>query len=106
MTDCDGSVDVELSGMSTAFLVYISQIEPIMQGIHFPDNSHPGTRYQLPRSKRRLDNFSSRLYGSRKRKVDSTSSMLQCASYALEMMSHGGLRSHVISALVADDVEG
>jgi hypothetical protein len=29
--------------------------------------------------------------------------MLQCASYALEMMSHGGLRSHVISALVTDD---
>ena len=66
MTDCDGSVDVELSGMSTAFLVYISQIEPIMQGIHFPDNSHPGTRYQSPRSMR-LDNFFSRLYGSRRR---------------------------------------
>jgi hypothetical protein len=30
-------------------------------------------------------------------------SMLQCASYALEMLSHGGLRSHVISALVTDD---
>jgi Fungal protein kinase len=29
--------------------------------------------------------------------------MLQCASYALEMLSHGGLRSHVISALVTDD---
>ena len=28
--------------------------------------------------------------------------MLQCASYALEMMSHGGLRSHVIGALVTD----
>jgi hypothetical protein len=28
--------------------------------------------------------------------------MLQCASYALEMMSHGGLRSHVIGALVID----
>ena len=30
-------------------------------------------------------------------------SMLQCASYALEMLSHGGLRSHVIRALVTDD---
>jgi hypothetical protein len=30
-------------------------------------------------------------------------SMLQCASYALEMLSHCGLRSHVISALVTDD---
>jgi hypothetical protein len=30
-------------------------------------------------------------------------SMLQCASYTLEMLSHGGLRSHVISALVTDD---
>jgi hypothetical protein len=30
-------------------------------------------------------------------------SMLQCASYALEMLSHGGLRSHVISALVTDN---
>lgn len=29
--------------------------------------------------------------------------MLRCASYALEMFSHGGLRSHVISALVTDD---
>ena len=29
--------------------------------------------------------------------------MLQCASYALEMLSHGRLRSHVISALVTDD---
>jgi hypothetical protein len=30
-------------------------------------------------------------------------SMLQCASYALEILSHGGLRSHVIGALVTDD---
>ena len=30
-------------------------------------------------------------------------SMLQCASYVLEMLSHGGLRSHVMSALVTDD---
>jgi hypothetical protein len=29
--------------------------------------------------------------------------MLQCASYTLEMLSHGGLRSHVIAALVTDD---
>jgi hypothetical protein len=29
--------------------------------------------------------------------------MLQCASYALEILSHGGLRSHVIGALVTDD---
>src|SRR6202167_3285066 len=28
--------------------------------------------------------------------------MLQCASYALEMLSHGSLRSYVISALVTD----
>jgi hypothetical protein len=38
--------------------------------------------------------------------VDGTSpdlSMLQCASYSLEMLSHGGLRSHVIGALVTDD---
>ena len=44
---------------------------------------------------------------SKRRKVDGTASadlsMLQCASYALEMLSHGGLRSHVISALVTDD---
>jgi hypothetical protein len=30
-------------------------------------------------------------------------SMLQCASYALEMLSHGCLRSYVISALVTHD---
>jgi Fungal protein kinase len=30
-------------------------------------------------------------------------SMLQCASYALEMLCHGGLCSHVISALVTDN---
>jgi hypothetical protein len=30
-------------------------------------------------------------------------SMLQCASYALEMLSHGGLCSHLISALVTND---
>ena len=29
--------------------------------------------------------------------------MLQCASYALEMLSHGGLCSHIISALVTND---
>jgi hypothetical protein len=29
--------------------------------------------------------------------------MLQCASYALEILSHGGLRSHLIGALVTDD---
>ena len=29
--------------------------------------------------------------------------MLQCASYAPEMSSHNGLRSHVINALVTDD---
>ena len=29
--------------------------------------------------------------------------MLQCAGYALEMLSHGGLCSHVIGALVTDD---
>jgi len=44
---------------------------------------------------------------SKRQKVDGTASadlsMLQCASYALEMLSHGGLRSHVISALVTDD---
>jgi hypothetical protein len=44
---------------------------------------------------------------SKKQKVDGAASadlsMLQCASYALEMLSHGGLRSHVISALVTDD---
>jgi hypothetical protein len=44
---------------------------------------------------------------SKRQKVDCAASadlsMLQCASYALEMLSHGGLRSHVISALVTDD---
>jgi hypothetical protein len=44
--------------------------------------------------------------GSKKRKLDGAAdgshSMVQCASYALEMMSHGGLRSHVIGALVTD----
>ncbi|KAF8271773.1 hypothetical protein EI94DRAFT_1719985 [Lactarius quietus] len=45
--------------------------------------------------------------GSKRRKLDGTSidpSMMQCASYALEMMSHGGLRSHVIGALVTDGI--
>ena len=55
-------------------------------------------------SKRSPNTLSSRPYGSKRRKVDDTSAMLQCASYALEMMSHGGLRSHVISALVTDDI--
>jgi hypothetical protein len=44
---------------------------------------------------------------SKRQKVDGAASadlsMLQCASYALEMLSHGGLRSHVIGALVTDD---
>ena len=42
---------------------------------------------------------------SKKRKLDSPvidQSMLQCASYALEMLSYGGLRGHVIGALVTD----
>jgi hypothetical protein len=43
---------------------------------------------------------------SKRQKVDGAASanlsMLQCASYALKMLSHGGLRSHVISALVTD----
>lgn len=46
---------------------------------------------------------------SKRRKLDNIvidpridQSMLQCASYALEMISHGGLRSHVIGALVTD----
>jgi hypothetical protein len=43
----------------------------------------------------------------KRQKVDGTASadlsMLQCASYALEVLSHGGLRSHVIGALVMDD---
>src|SRR5882757_5435532 len=50
---------------------------------------------------------SNALHRSKRRKMDGTASadlsMLQCASYALEMLSHGGLRSHVISALVTDD---
>ncbi len=29
--------------------------------------------------------------------------LLQCASYALEMLSHGGLRNHVFGALITDD---
>src|SRR5882762_7579264 len=44
---------------------------------------------------------------SKKQKVDGAASadlsMLRWASYALEMLSHGSLRSHVISALVTDD---
>ena len=44
---------------------------------------------------------------SKRQKVDGAASadlsMLQCASYTLEILSHGGLRSHVISALVTDD---
>ncbi|KAF8798526.1 hypothetical protein BYT27DRAFT_7150876 [Phlegmacium glaucopus] len=31
-----------------------------------------------------------------------TDTLLQCASYALEMLSHGGLRSHVFGALITD----
>src|SRR6266436_874651 len=50
---------------------------------------------------------SNALYRSKRQKVDGAASadlsMLQCASYALEMLSHGSLRSHVISALVTDD---
>ena len=44
---------------------------------------------------------------SKKQKVEgefiADDPMLQCASYALEILSHGGLRSHVIGALVTDD---
>src|SRR5882762_2394139 len=44
---------------------------------------------------------------SKRQKVDGAASanlsMLQCASYTLEMLSNGGLCSHVISALVTDD---
>ena len=59
-------------------------------------------------SKRSSNTISSTAsYRSKRQKVDGVASadlsMLQCASYALEMLSHGGLRSHVISALVTDD---
>ena len=44
---------------------------------------------------------------SKRQKVDGAASnnlpMLQCASYVLEMLSHGGLHSHAISALVTND---
>ncbi|KAH9004959.1 hypothetical protein EDB86DRAFT_2825332 [Lactarius hatsudake] len=43
---------------------------------------------------------------SKRRKASdatSTDPMLQCCSYALEILSHGGLRSHVIGALVTDN---
>lgn len=34
--------------------------------------------------------------------ADPVNAKIQCASYALELMSHGGFRSHVIGALVTD----
>ena len=44
---------------------------------------------------------------SKKQKVEgefiANDLMLQCASYALEILSHGGLWSHVIGALVTND---
>ena len=47
------------------------------------------------------------LQKSKKQKVEgefiANDLMLQCASYALEILSHGGLRSHVIGALVTND---
>jgi hypothetical protein len=53
---------------------------------------------------KRNSNSSNVSHISKRRKVDGTSAaMLQCASYALEMLPHGGLRSHVIGSLVTDD---
>jgi len=39
----------------------------------------------------------------RKKDADVDVDELQCASYALELLSHGGLRNHVIGALVSDN---
>jgi hypothetical protein len=75
---------------------------PPFKELTFPTTAtHSAT--STSESKRSPDAFASSPYGSKRQKVDDTPSMLQCASYALEMMSHGGLRSHVISALVTDD---
>ena len=58
-----------------------------------PDSSNPASSNLSHRSKRQ--------------KVDSAASndlpMLQCASYTLEMLSHGGLHSHAIGPLVTDN---
>lgn len=53
-----------------------------------------------PKKKRKKNNSSS---GSRGSSIDSRNPELQCASYALELLSNGGLRSHVISCLVTDN---
>ena len=75
-----------------------------------PYFASPSLVPSAPESKRSANTPSSNpSSGSKRRKLnklDSTvidQSMLQCASYALEMISHGGLRSHVIGALVTDD---
>ena len=82
-----------------------------MRRAHFPYNdphfASPPLVHSAPESKRRSTNTSSSNPSSRSKldKLDSTvidQSMLQCASYALEMMSQGGLRSHVIGALVTN----
>ena len=100
---CSGSVGVELSGRSIAHPSASELTVPTMA----THSASPSLISSASESKRSPNTFSSNPSSrSKRRKLDSTTidqSMLQCASYALEMMSHGGLRSHVIGALVTDD---
>src|ERR1700729_3290937 len=85
----------------------ISRKEPARPAMTTRSASRPSAT-STSGSKRSLNATSSNgSHRSKRQKVDRAASadpfMLQCASYALEMLSHGGLRSHVISALVTDD---
>ena len=74
-----------------------------------PHLASPSLNPSAPESKRSANTLSSNPSPrSKRQKLDSpgidtkTDTMLQCASYALEILSHGGLRSHVIGASVTD----
>ena len=98
---------VALPSQPTSCKLSISCKDPACPAMTTCSASCPSATLTLG-SKHSLNTTSSNgLHWSKRHKVDreasANPSMLQRASYALEMLSHGGLWSHVISALVTDD---
>ena len=100
-----GPIDVELFGKSAAFPIHNSQTEHSTQRGRSASRPSVTSTSESKRSSNATSLNTS--HRSKRQKVDGAPSaglsMLQCTSYALEMLSHGGLWSHIISALVTDD---
>jgi len=100
-----GPIDVELFSKSAAFPIHNSQTKHSTQIGRSACRPSVTSTSESKRSSNATSLNTSHI--SKRQKVDGAPSadlsMLQCASYALEMLSHGGLWSHVISALMTDD---